>query len=148
MSWEKQRNPRRVGQTVQQSGVWSPDASLQFGWLALQWATIKPGRQPDLGGLPTDPSQVTRRKKECMLDLKIVWQDQMLIILKAGSFSIHKTGSYSQDLVWNNNVKSSSRACTPWQIYNRSLSWSLVVLCLYQNNQSKAKKALSPSISA
>lgn len=65
MSWEKQRNP------VQQSGVWSPDASLHLADLPCSELLLnQAGANRDLGGLPTDPSHVTRRKKECTLDLK------------------------------------------------------------------------------
>lgn len=83
-------------------------------------------------GIHARPKNSLARPK-CWSFSRALWHSQNLILPPGPSLKQYK--------------ESSSLACAPWQIYNCSLSWSSVVLCLYQNNQSKAKKALSPSIS-
>lgn len=69
----------------------------------------------------------------------------MLIILRAGPFGIHKIRSCprTSSAIVQQVVYLLSSICP----YNCSLSWGWVVLCLYQNNQSRANTALNPPTS-
>ena len=141
MSWEKQRKPRRVGQTVQLSGVRSPEAwcfALRFAGLPCSELLLnQTGANHDLGGLPTEPRHVTRRKKVYTLDLKTAWQDQNADHSQ-GPSGIHKTWSCPQDLVWNNIRRAVLQHVPPGR--------SIIAHCLEVQSRYVCTRTTSPKL--